>query len=260
MVSQAELEAAIRAKVDGVTALVVSDVSGGCGQAYDVIIVSPIFEGLATLKRHRLVNDLLKDQIAELHAFSQKTFTPKQYEEQGAKAVTVPADVPSTAQAPAPSSTLQGLSPAASGKKSHHRSTSSISVPELTLTTDHDDLVGGPQSGSRPLTPGHQGPSHGPLQDSQGRMTSSASISNLHLARISSVEFWDGLRAFLEGQFLGPQGEAGSASPNTNGRTKGEAEMSRIFEDVLSSQRSYLTASDIAKIRDGTGMTGQGGV
>jgi len=32
---------------------------------------------LPTLKRHRLVNEFLKEQIAELHAFSQKTFTPK---------------------------------------------------------------------------------------------------------------------------------------------------------------------------------------
>ncbi|KDN37586.1 bola-like protein [Tilletiaria anomala UBC 951] len=82
MVTSKELEDAIRAKIQGVSAAVVSDVSGGCGQAYDVVIVSEAFEGLTTLKRHRLVNESLKDEIAQMHAFSQKTYTPKQYESQ----------------------------------------------------------------------------------------------------------------------------------------------------------------------------------
>ncbi|KAF7356674.1 hypothetical protein MVEN_01001900 [Mycena venus] len=38
------------------------------------------FEGKSTLVRHRWINQLLKDEISQMHAFSQKTFTPKQYE------------------------------------------------------------------------------------------------------------------------------------------------------------------------------------
>ncbi|EHS64324.1 hypothetical protein PGT21_002664 [Puccinia graminis f. sp. tritici] len=57
----------------------VFDVSGGCGQSYEVLIVSPEFAGKTTLAKHRLVNERLKDEISELHAFSQKTFTPEQY-------------------------------------------------------------------------------------------------------------------------------------------------------------------------------------
>ena len=38
-----------------------------------------MFEGLKTLEKHRLANDKLKNEIAILHAFSQKTFTPEQW-------------------------------------------------------------------------------------------------------------------------------------------------------------------------------------
>jgi stress-induced morphogen len=38
-----------------------------------------------TLARHRLVNSALKDEIARLHAFSQKSYTPEEWEAQKAK-------------------------------------------------------------------------------------------------------------------------------------------------------------------------------
>ncbi|EIM22965.1 bola-like protein, partial [Wallemia mellicola CBS 633.66] len=58
----------------------VTDVSGGCGQSFQVLIVSDIFKGLITIKRHRLINDYLKEEIKDLHAFSQKTLTRDEYE------------------------------------------------------------------------------------------------------------------------------------------------------------------------------------
>ncbi|KAL8286392.1 hypothetical protein RQP46_004409 [Phenoliferia psychrophenolica] len=79
-VSQETLEAKIRLVIPDLTHVQVFDVSGGCGSMFEVVIVSPSFEGKTTLKRHREVNALLKDEIAELHAFTQKTFTPKQFE------------------------------------------------------------------------------------------------------------------------------------------------------------------------------------
>jgi len=33
-----------------------------------------------TLARHRLVNTALKDEISKLHAFSQKSYTPAEWE------------------------------------------------------------------------------------------------------------------------------------------------------------------------------------
>ncbi|KAM0788275.1 hypothetical protein ACM66B_001423 [Microbotryomycetes sp. NB124-2] len=55
------------------------DISGGCGASFEVIIVCSSFEGKNTLKRHREVNEKLKSEIADLHAFTQKTYTPEQF-------------------------------------------------------------------------------------------------------------------------------------------------------------------------------------
>lgn len=61
----------------------VEDMSGGCGQAFAVIIVSPKFKGKNKLMRHRMVNTALKDEIAAIHAFTQKGFTPEEWKDQG---------------------------------------------------------------------------------------------------------------------------------------------------------------------------------
>ncbi|CAG86512.1 DEHA2C17050p [Debaryomyces hansenii CBS767] len=63
----------------------VEDMSGGCGQAFAVIIVSPNFEGKNKLMRHRLVNNALKEEIASIHAFTQKAFTPQEWAAQDGK-------------------------------------------------------------------------------------------------------------------------------------------------------------------------------
>ncbi|KAK7398566.1 hypothetical protein QQX98_012044 [Neonectria punicea] len=64
----------------------VTDMSGGCGQAFTSLIVSPQFHGLNSLKRHRLVNAALKDEIAAIHAWTAKCQTPAEYERNQAKA------------------------------------------------------------------------------------------------------------------------------------------------------------------------------
>ncbi|KAF7998946.1 hypothetical protein HF325_006478 [Metschnikowia pulcherrima] len=61
----------------------VEDMSGGCGQAFAVIIVSPKFKGKNKLMRHRMVNTALKEEIAAIHAFTQKGFTPEEWKDQG---------------------------------------------------------------------------------------------------------------------------------------------------------------------------------
>lgn len=52
---------------------------GGCGQAFKAKIVSPQFAGLNSLKRHRLVNAALKDEIGRIHAWSAKCQTPEEF-------------------------------------------------------------------------------------------------------------------------------------------------------------------------------------
>lgn len=64
----------------------VTDMSGGCGQAFTTLIVSPQFQGLNSLKRHRLVNAALKEEIASIHAWTAKCKTPEEWEKEGGKA------------------------------------------------------------------------------------------------------------------------------------------------------------------------------
>ncbi|KAK0237009.1 bola-like protein [Armillaria nabsnona] len=78
-VNTTDLENAIRNAIP-VTHLDIEDQSSGCGENYAIVLVSEAFEGKSTLARHRWINELLKNEISQMHAFSQKTFTPKQYE------------------------------------------------------------------------------------------------------------------------------------------------------------------------------------
>ncbi|PKI82906.1 hypothetical protein MVES1_003596 [Malassezia vespertilionis] len=229
MVTQAELEAAIYTKLDDVSVLFVSDVSGGCGQAYDIVLVSDQFEGMPTLRRHRLVNDRLKEEIAAMHAFSQKTYTNKQFE--GLKA-NYANQTPSAPRAAAPTAELAAF------------------IPELWLTPDpsHAQTVPSTQMS---------------IDDARTSIEGSAGISRLHYKRITSVEFWLGLRKSLEEQFLNADtmdlDSPGAASPHARCRTVGEAEVERLFEDFFLSQKHNLSANDVARIRDATGMLGMAG-
>lgn len=47
--------------------LQVTDVSGGCGSFYSIQVASTEFQGLTTVKQHRLVNECLKDIIGNIH-------------------------------------------------------------------------------------------------------------------------------------------------------------------------------------------------
>ncbi|CCH42129.1 hypothetical protein BN7_1673 [Wickerhamomyces ciferrii] len=64
------------------TEVYVEDMSGGCGQAFAVIIVSEKFKGKNKLMRSRIVNKELSEIISSIHAFTQKTFTPEEFETQ----------------------------------------------------------------------------------------------------------------------------------------------------------------------------------
>ncbi|KAH8404109.1 hypothetical protein KR215_009831 [Drosophila sulfurigaster] len=58
----------------------VTDDSDGCGAKFSVIIVSKEFVGQSLLKKHRLVNQSLAEELKSIHAFSQKTYTPEEWE------------------------------------------------------------------------------------------------------------------------------------------------------------------------------------
>ncbi|VVT53579.1 uncharacterized protein SAPINGB_P003645 [Magnusiomyces paraingens] len=72
------LDDAIRNRLEAVY-VECADTSGGCGQAFEVIIVSPVFAGKNRLMRHRLVNQALREEINSIHAFTQKNYTPEEW-------------------------------------------------------------------------------------------------------------------------------------------------------------------------------------
>lgn len=50
---------------------------------YKVLVVSSVFAGKSRIDRQRLVNDLLKEELQTgLHALTQKTLTPEEFEQQ----------------------------------------------------------------------------------------------------------------------------------------------------------------------------------
>ncbi|KAG0683828.1 BolA-like protein 3 [Pichia californica] len=51
----------------------VQDVSGGCGSMYAINIICEKFNGISMIKQHRLVNSILKDEIAGWHGLQLKT-------------------------------------------------------------------------------------------------------------------------------------------------------------------------------------------
>ncbi|KAI8144375.1 bola protein [Fennellomyces sp. T-0311] len=51
----------------------VVDVSGGCGSMYAIDISAKAFEGTSIVKQHRMVNQILKDEIKDMHGLQLKT-------------------------------------------------------------------------------------------------------------------------------------------------------------------------------------------
>ncbi|ROT37947.1 bola-like protein [Sodiomyces alkalinus F11] len=78
-ITEASLKEAITERLNAIH-VEITDMSGGCGQSFTSLIVSPQFEKQTSLKRHRLVNAALKEEIARIHAWSAKCQTPAEFE------------------------------------------------------------------------------------------------------------------------------------------------------------------------------------
>ncbi|KAI4241631.1 MAG: hypothetical protein L6R40_004464 [Gallowayella cf. fulva] len=78
-VTVSSLEVTLKEKL-GAEHVDIEDMSGGCGQAFNAMIVSQQFEKKNTLARHRLVNSALKAEIAAIHAWTPKCFTPEEWQ------------------------------------------------------------------------------------------------------------------------------------------------------------------------------------
>ena len=53
--------------------LEVQDISGGCGSMYALEVVSDKFSGLPVIKQHKLVNQILSEEIKSWHGIQLKT-------------------------------------------------------------------------------------------------------------------------------------------------------------------------------------------
>ncbi|KAG1473520.1 hypothetical protein G6F56_000910 [Rhizopus delemar] len=51
----------------------VADVSGGCGSMYAIDIAASKFQGTSIVKQHRMVNEILKEEIKGMHGLQLKT-------------------------------------------------------------------------------------------------------------------------------------------------------------------------------------------
>ncbi|GMH59718.1 hypothetical protein TrLO_g6444 [Triparma laevis f. longispina] len=58
---------------DGNANVEVKDISGGCGSMYDVQVESSVFKGMSKVKQSRMVQDLIKKEIGEMHGLTLKT-------------------------------------------------------------------------------------------------------------------------------------------------------------------------------------------
>ena len=45
---------------------------------YKMSIESPLFEGKSKLQQHRMVNEILEEELKSIHGLNIKTLTPKQ--------------------------------------------------------------------------------------------------------------------------------------------------------------------------------------
>lgn len=57
------------------------NVPKGAESHFRLVIVSSQFGGLSTLKRHQLVNTVLKEDYTEVHAMAIEAYSPDQWEQ-----------------------------------------------------------------------------------------------------------------------------------------------------------------------------------
>ncbi|RMD42329.1 hypothetical protein DV735_g2759, partial [Chaetothyriales sp. CBS 134920] len=88
IITPESLKATLASKLS-TTYVAIEDISGGCGQAFNALIVSPDFDKKTHLQRHRLVNNALKAEIAAIHAWTPRCLTPAQWEQEQARAAAV---------------------------------------------------------------------------------------------------------------------------------------------------------------------------
>ncbi|XP_058463296.1 bolA-like protein 3 [Malaya genurostris] len=76
--SEITLRKTLQSKFPMATNVVVTDVSGGCGSMYEIYVESTEFKGLSTVKQHRLITEILKSEIKDMHGLRIHTAVPSE--------------------------------------------------------------------------------------------------------------------------------------------------------------------------------------
>lgn len=79
MLTQQDLHDKLSTEIPDLYNAIVTDTSNGCGQSFDIVVISNVFQGKNKLQRCRLVNKVLKDQVAQIHAFGCKCYTVEEW-------------------------------------------------------------------------------------------------------------------------------------------------------------------------------------
>ncbi|RWS24433.1 bolA-like protein 3 isoform X2 [Leptotrombidium deliense] len=74
--SEESLTQALKGKFPNAEKIEVNDISGGCGQMFQVSVVCSSFKDKSYVQQHRMVNDALKEQIKSMHALRIQTSQP----------------------------------------------------------------------------------------------------------------------------------------------------------------------------------------
>ncbi|KAI9503673.1 hypothetical protein GGI25_002740 [Coemansia spiralis] len=80
MVSAEEICGKLQKTFDDAMVLEVEDKSGGCGNSFELLIVSDQFDKMTPLGRQRQIHTLLREEMKTIHALTQRLYTVAQYE------------------------------------------------------------------------------------------------------------------------------------------------------------------------------------
>lgn len=64
------LEEVLRKRFKQARTVSVTDVSGGCGAMYKIVVESGDFSGMSVLAQHRAVKEALKEEIKDMHGLT----------------------------------------------------------------------------------------------------------------------------------------------------------------------------------------------
>ena len=83
MISSDEIKTTLENALPGAT-IAVQDLTGG-GDHFQVLVVSPSFEGKGLVDQHQMVYGALRESLGSerIHALSLKTYTPEQWQRIG---------------------------------------------------------------------------------------------------------------------------------------------------------------------------------